>query len=88
MAIKITPDEIRDLAGKLDSNASDTEGIASTITSNFNVGTENFEGNTADRYAEAFKEMIPIMSQKMPQLLRDMATELRRTADNFEQLDG
>ena len=88
MAIKITPDEIRDLASKLDSNASETASLASTITGNFESGTANFEGNTADRYAAAFQEMIPIMSTKMPELLNEMANELRKTADAFETLDG
>ena len=88
MAIKITPDEIRDLASKLDGNASDTMSLASTITGNFEGGTANFEGNTANRYASAFAELIPIMSTKMPELLNELATELRKTADAFEQLDG
>ena len=88
MAIKITPPEIRDLASKLDSNASETASLATTIKSNFTGGTANFEGNTANRYAAAFEEMIPIMSTKMPELLTELATELRKTADAFETLDG
>ena len=88
MAIRITPAEIRDLASKLDSNASETASLASTITSNFEGGTANFEGNTANRYAAAFADLIPIMSTKMPELLTELATELRKTADAFETLDG
>ena len=88
MAIRITPAEIRDLASKLDNNATETQSLASTITNNFEGGTANFEGNTADRYAEAFKELIPNMSEKLPSLLAELASELRKTADAFEQLDG
>lgn len=88
MAIKIQPDEIRDLATKLDGNASETIDLASRITANFTNGTANFEGNTAGRFADAFNELIPILTTKMPQLLNDFANELRAAADKFEQLDG
>lgn len=88
MAIKITPAELRDLASKLDSNATETASLASSITGSFEAGTANFEGNTADRYAAAFQEMIPTMSTKLPALLQEFASELRSTADAFEQLDG
>ena len=88
MAIKITPQEIRDLASKLDSNASECSSLAGTVTSNFANGTANFEGNTANRYEAAFTEMIPTMRDKLPQLLQEFAAELRKTADAFETLDG
>ena len=88
MAIKITPAELRELASKLDSNANETATLAATITAGFETGTANFEGNTANRYAAAFQEMIPTMSTKLPALLTEFASELRKTADAFEQLDG
>ena len=88
MAIRITPEEIDDLAGKLSTNATETESLAAAITGNFENGTANFEGNTANRYREAFNELIPIMSTKMPQLLLELADELRRTANAFRELDN
>ena len=88
MAIRVTPEELRALAKDFDTSASDIVSFAQTLSNKFSAGTANFEGNTAARFAQAFNDLIPSMNTKLPQLFADMASELRKTADNFEALDG
>ena len=85
--IKITPQELRDLASALTRNASEVSQLASTLKNNVNNRTANWEGKSKTRYINDFNAIYPTLATKLPQLLEAMAKDLRDTATRFEQFD-
>lgn len=83
----MVPEELDDLAAKLIQNAEECRTLAATISSNFEIGTANFEGATKGKYVEAFAEMKPVIADKMPQMISEFAEDLKKTANNWRLMD-
>ncbi len=86
--IKVSPAELRDLASRIQGYANEVVSLSGAISNSFASGTENFEGNTKNRFDQRFEEMEPIISRQLPDLLTEFAEELIKAATRFEELDG
>ena len=87
MAIRVTPDQLRDMASKLRNYASQASSLASQINSAVNAGTGEWEGNAQREYVARYREIEPTLKQKLPELLETMAKNASDRADAYEQAD-
>ena len=88
MAIRLTPEELRSFASKLEGNSSEAVNLANQISQNINVCADSWEGNQKNKFVGEFEEIKPTLEKKLPALIKDMADTLKVIADNFERADN
>ena len=86
MAIKITPDEVRSLAGQYRTQASNVEEIISTMTSLLGQLQGVWEGSACEACAAKFEELKPGF-QKTVQLIDEIASGLDASAATMQEAD-
>lgn len=85
--IKLTPDELRDSAKKYDEGSTGIDEILSTLKSEQEVISSNWEGNAFDSFNEQFDQLVPHI-EDFRQLLADINAQLLKVADIIEQTDA
>ncbi len=88
MAIKVTPEELEAMAGKLKGFAGESTSLASNINSAVTAALSAWEGNAQKNYAERFAEIYPILSTQLPQLINDMAADAEQRAARYREADS
>lgn len=84
--IRITPDQMRSRAGEYDQQASAVGDVISRMDTLLNELQEEWEGASSQAYASRFTELRPSFTQAQ-QLINDIATSLRNTAQSLEETD-
>ena len=87
MAIKVTPEELKSMAQKLNGYASETTALAGKIKAAVSQALSTWEGKSQKDYEARFKEIDPIISKTLPDLIASMAAEAERKAEKFLQAD-
>lgn len=87
MAIKLTPEELRTIASALVQNAQTSSMLADTIKNNVDEALGGWEGEAKAKYGEVFMEIYPTLKTQLPQLITDLANNLKHNADVFEETD-
>lgn len=88
MAIKVTPEELEAMAGKLKGFAGESTSLASKINSAVTAALDAWEGNAQKNYADRFAEIYPILSTQLPQLINDMAADAEQRAARYREADA
>ncbi len=88
MAIKMSPDELEGLAGRLASASADSLALASQVESLINNALSNWEGSARERYSRDFEDIKPVLQQKLPNTLQQMSDNLKTMAIEFRELDS
>ena len=88
MAIKVTPEELEAMAGKLRGFAGESTSLASNISSAVTAALSAWEGNAQKNYADRFAEIYPILSTQLPQLINDMAADAEQRAARYREADS
>lgn len=88
MAIKMSPDELEGLAGKLANASADSQNLASQVESLINNAVSNWEGSARDRYLRDFEEIKPVLAQKLPETLQGLSDNMKTMAREFRELDS
>lgn len=88
MAIRVTPDDLESMASKLQGFANETLSLANNINSAVQQALSAWEGNAQKQYAQRFEEIYPTLSQSLPQLINDMATDAQNRAAAYRQADA
>lgn len=88
MAIKVTPEELEAMAGKLKGFAGESTSLASNINSAVTAALSAWEGNAQKNYADRFAEIYPIISTQLPQLINDMAADAEQRAARYREADA
>jgi len=88
MAIRMSPDELEGLAGKLASAAADSQNLASTVEGLINNAASNWEGAAKERYIRDFEEIKPVLQQKLPETLQTLSDNMKTMAREFRDLDS
>ena len=88
MAIKVTPEELEAMAGKLKGFAGESTSLASNINSAVTAALNAWEGNAQKNYADRFAEIYPIISTQLPQLINDMAADAEQRAARYREADS
>ena len=88
MAIKVTPEELEAMAGKLRGFAGESTSLASNINSAVTAALSAWEGNAQKNYADRFAEIYPILSTQLPQLINDMAADAEQRAARYREADS
>ena len=88
MAIKVTPEELEAMAGKLKGFAGESTSLASNINSAVTAALSAWEGNAQKNYADRFAEIYPIISTQLPQLINDMAADAEQRAARYREADS
>lgn len=88
MAIKVTPEELEAMAGKLKGYAGEATSLASNINTAVTAALSAWEGNAQKEYADRFAEIYPILSTKLPQLINDMASSAEKRAAAYRAADS
>ena len=87
MAIKVTPEELEAMAGKLSTLATEASALASKVEQAIAAGVANWEGNSATKYQEEYAKIKPVLATNLPQMLNDFANEAKTRATNFINSD-
>ena len=85
--IRVNYEELYDLARALKQNGDDLFDLASKIKNNVTAKTAGWEGESKQRYIDDFDALYPTLSQKLPELLKRMATVAKKKADAFREAD-
>lgn len=88
MAIKVTPEELEAMAGKLKGYAGESISLASNINSAVTAALSAWEGNAQKNYADRFAQIYPILSTQLPQLINDMASDAVQRAARYRDADS
>ncbi len=88
MAIRVTPDELEAMAGKLKGFAGESTSLASNINNAVTAALSAWEGNAQKNYADRFAEIYPIISTQLPQLINDMAADAEQRAARYREADS
>ena len=88
MSIKVTPEELDAMAGKLEGFAGQTTTLATNIKNAVDSALAAWEGNAQRQYAERFESIYPVISAQLPQLINDMATDARTRAEKYRAADA
>ena len=88
MAIKVTPDELEAMAGKLKGFAGESTSLASKINSAVTAALSAWEGNAQKNYADRYAEIYPVLSTQLPQLINDMAPDAEQRAARYREADS
>ncbi|KFI45534.1 WXG100 family type VII secretion target [Bifidobacterium bohemicum] len=84
--IRITPEQMRSRAGEYDREASNVGEVISRMDTLLQELQEEWEGASSQAYASRFGELRPSFVQA-EQLINDIATSLRNTAQSLEETD-
>ena len=88
MALKVTPEELEAMAGKLKGFAGESTSLANKINSAVTAALNAWEGKAQKDYADRFAEIYPILSQQLPQLINDMAADAEQRAARYREADS
>jgi WXG100 family type VII secretion target len=88
MAIKMSPDELEGLAGKLSNASADSQNLASQVEGLINSAVSNWEGAARERYIRDFEEIKPVLAQKLPETLQTLSDNMKTMAREFRDLDA
>ena len=88
MAIKVTPEELEAMAGKLKGFAGESASLASNINSAVTAALSAWEGNAQKNYADRFAEIYPIISTQLPRLINEMAADAEKRAARYREADS
>ena len=88
MAIKVTPEELETMAGKLKGFAGETTTLASNITNAVTAALDAWEGKAQKEYADRFAEIRPILNEKLPKLINEMAADAEQRAARYREADS
>ena len=87
MAIKMSPDELRNYASKLTKNAQEASTLAKSIDANIKAAASNWEGQAQRRYVEDFEKVKPTLEKEIPEQLTTLSENLKKMADEFQRMD-
>lgn len=85
--IRVSPDQLRDIASQLDGHRNEIEGLLETVISKVHGLQGEWTGLAEKDYMQVFDNEVPPMKPKIAQILEDMTQRLRRAADVLEQAD-
>lgn len=88
MAIKVTPEELEQMASQLEGFASQVDSLAGQLDSAVMNALNAWEGNAQKQYADRYNEFKPVLNQKLPTFIRDMASDAKRRAEGYRQADA
>lgn len=88
MAIKLSPDELESLAGKLSVASADSQSLASQVESLINTAVSNWEGAARERYLRDFEEIKPVLATKLPDTLQTLSDNMKTMASKFREVDN
>ena len=87
MAIKMSPDELRNYASTLTKNAQEASTLAKSIDANIKAAASNWEGQAQRRYVEDFEKVKPTLEKEIPEQLTTLSENLKKMADEFQRMD-
>jgi len=86
--IRATPEELRGRAGDVDRQRGDFEQLIRSMDSILAQLQSEWEGAASRKFKEQFDDLKRTSFQNMTQLLEDLGTQLRQTADAVENMDN
>ncbi|MBN1872644.1 MAG: WXG100 family type VII secretion target [Anaerolineae bacterium] len=84
--ITVAPERLESVARTFDAKKNDTESMISTLRSTMNDLNSDWDGVAQNKFYAEWDEMLPKMNQ-FTDLLGEIASELRRIAREFRELD-
>ncbi len=88
MAIKMTPSELRDLAGTITSIRDEIADLVTRMDNRINEDTANWDGNSRTQYFSDYEEIIPTLTETFPSVIEGLASSLNFAADTMENADN
>ena len=88
MAIKLSPDQLQDLATRLDRAKEASLELAAEVKGLINEATGNWEGKAKERYLRDYEEIEPALKEKLPSTLETLSTNMKTMAKEFANLDS
>lgn len=85
--IKMTPEMMRQRAAEYTTQSENLDGIITKMDGLLKQLQSEWEGNAAEGFAIKFSELRPGFI-KARDLINDIATELKNSANKFEQVDN
>lgn len=85
--IRVSPERLRSVAGQLDSNRQEIDGVLQRMISMINDLQGEWTGLAQVDYANQFNERVPRTRTQLNEILENLAQEMRRIANTFEETD-
>lgn len=85
--IKITPEQVRQVAQQFAQAASQSQDMVSRLTNSINAMQPEWEGMTSQRFYSDFQQWSAQMKQFI-ELLNGINQQLVQIADRFSSVDG
>ncbi len=87
MAIRVTPEQLDAMANQLKSLSMQASSLASAVNNAIVSGTGAWEGSAQKDFVDKFNEIKPTLTQKLPELLGEMANSASSRAEAYRQAD-
>lgn len=85
--IKITPEQVKQVAGQFAQAANQSQEMVSRLTNAVNSMQPDFEGMTSQRFYADFQQWSAQMT-RFVELLNGISTQLNQIADRFATIDN
>jgi len=85
--IRMTPEDMRSRAGDVDGQRNAFGDVISRMDSILNQLEAEWDGAASQKFRQQFEDLRRTSFQNMTQLLEDLGTQLRQTAQAVEDLD-
>ena len=84
---RMTPEDMRSRAGDVDGQRNAFGDVVSRMDSILNQLEAEWDGAASQKFRQQFEDLRRTSFQNMTQLLEDLGTQLRQTAQAVENLD-
>lgn len=88
MAIKMSPEELRELATSITSTKEQIQELVGTMDSNIDSQTQEWDGSSKTQFFADYEEILPKIRDDFPLILETLASRLTFAADTLEQTDA
>lgn len=85
--IRISPEQLRSVATQLDSQRQEVDSLLASATTTVHNLQGEWKGMAQIDYTQIFDDEVPVMRARVGEILNGLASELRRIAQTFEEVD-
>ena len=85
--IRVSPERLRGVASALDTQQQEVDSVLQRMVTTVNDLQGEWTGLAQIDYAQIFNENVPTIRTRIAETMENLVTDLRRIADEFEQVD-
>jgi WXG100 family type VII secretion target len=85
--IRVSPEQLRGVASQLDGCRQEVDGVLSNAINAVHALQGEWLGMAQVDYAQIFDSEMPVMRARVLEIMESLASELRRIAQTFEEVD-